>query len=89
MLCDGAGGMPRLLRYEKTAQHQKPAENVPRSIGHQGIVAHRLGDGLRWCPDPASPAGGLDLLAPHGNEQRVGDRRDAYGKTLERLLACT
>ena len=34
MLCDGAGGMPRLLPYEKTAQYQKPAESIPRSKGH-------------------------------------------------------
>ncbi|MHB8973810.1 MAG: Gfo/Idh/MocA family protein [Pirellulaceae bacterium] len=34
MLCDGAGGMPRLLPYEKTAEYQKPAESIPRSKGH-------------------------------------------------------
>ena len=34
MLCDGAGGMPRLLPYEKTAAYQKPAASIPRSKGH-------------------------------------------------------
>jgi predicted dehydrogenase len=34
MLCDGAGGMPRLLPYEKTAEYTKPAESIPRSKGH-------------------------------------------------------
>jgi predicted dehydrogenase len=34
MLCDGAGGMPRLLPYEKTAEYTKPAERIPRSKGH-------------------------------------------------------
>ncbi len=34
LLCDGAGGMPRLLPYEKTAEYQKPAESIPRSKGH-------------------------------------------------------
>jgi predicted dehydrogenase len=34
ILCDGAGGMPRLLPYEKTAEYKKPAESIPRSKGH-------------------------------------------------------
>ena len=34
MLCDGAGGMPRLLPLEKTGQYQKPAASLPRSNGH-------------------------------------------------------
>ncbi|NLY00668.1 MAG: Gfo/Idh/MocA family oxidoreductase [Rhodopirellula sp.] len=34
MLCDGAGGAPRLLPYEKTADYVKPAETIPRSKGH-------------------------------------------------------
>ncbi len=34
MLCDGAGGAPRLLPYEKTAEYVKPAEKIPRSKGH-------------------------------------------------------
>ena len=34
MLCDGAGGMPRLLPYEKTAEYKKPPERIPRSKGH-------------------------------------------------------
>jgi predicted dehydrogenase len=34
MLCDGAGGRPRLLPYAKTAEYAKPAESIPRSKGH-------------------------------------------------------
>ena len=34
MLCDGAGGPPRLLPYEKTPDYAKPAETIPRSKGH-------------------------------------------------------
>jgi predicted dehydrogenase len=34
MLCDGAGGAPRLLPYERTSQYVKPAEVIPRSKGH-------------------------------------------------------
>ncbi len=34
MLCDGAGGAPRLLPYERTAEYVKPAEKIPRSKGH-------------------------------------------------------
>jgi len=34
MLCDGAGGMPRLLPYERTADYTKPPETIPRSNGH-------------------------------------------------------
>ena len=34
MLCDGAGGMPRLLPYEKTSQYERPAQTIPRSKGH-------------------------------------------------------
>ncbi len=34
MLCDGAGGMPRLLPLERTGQYTKPAESIPRSAGH-------------------------------------------------------
>jgi len=34
MLCDGAGGMPRLLPYEKTSEYKKPLETIPRSQGH-------------------------------------------------------
>ena len=34
MLCDGAGGQPRLLPYEKTSSYQRPAESIPRSKGH-------------------------------------------------------
>jgi len=34
MLCDGAGGMPRLLPYEKTGQYERPAQTIPRSKGH-------------------------------------------------------
>ncbi len=34
MLCDGAGGMPRLLPLERTSQYTKPAESIPRSKGH-------------------------------------------------------
>ncbi|MHC4403466.1 MAG: Gfo/Idh/MocA family protein [Planctomycetota bacterium] len=34
MLCDGAGGSPRLLPYEKTPAYQRPAATLPRSKGH-------------------------------------------------------
>jgi predicted dehydrogenase len=34
MLCDGAGGPPRLLPYEKTPAYQRPPETLARSKGH-------------------------------------------------------
>ncbi len=34
MLCEGAGGPPRLLPLEKTRQYKKPREMLPRSKGH-------------------------------------------------------
>lgn len=34
MLCEGAGGSPRLLPLKKTREYQKPAETIPRSKGH-------------------------------------------------------
>ena len=34
MLCEGAGGPPRLLPLEKTRQYKKPRETLPRSKGH-------------------------------------------------------
>jgi len=34
LLCDGAGGAPRLLPYSRTADYKKPAESLPRSKGH-------------------------------------------------------
>ncbi len=34
MLCGGAGGAPRLLPYQRTAEYKKPAETIPRSKGH-------------------------------------------------------
>jgi predicted dehydrogenase len=34
MLCDGAGGAPRLLPYELTPEYEKPPETIPRSKGH-------------------------------------------------------
>jgi hypothetical protein len=49
MLCDGAGGRPRLLPYERTRDYQKPDATIPRSNGH-----HR--DWLDACKggEPAS-----------------------------------
>jgi predicted dehydrogenase len=34
LLCEGAGGPPRLLPYERTRDYQKPAATIPRSNGH-------------------------------------------------------
>jgi predicted dehydrogenase len=34
LLCEGAGGPPRLLPYEKTRDYQRPAATIPRSKGH-------------------------------------------------------
>ncbi|MBM3890712.1 MAG: Gfo/Idh/MocA family oxidoreductase [Verrucomicrobia bacterium] len=34
MLCEGAGGQPRLLPLEKMREYKKPAETLPRSKGH-------------------------------------------------------
>jgi predicted dehydrogenase len=34
MLCGGAGGAPRLLPFEKTAEYKKPSATLPRSKGH-------------------------------------------------------
>lgn len=34
MLCEGAGGPPRLLPYEKTRQYKKPPASIPRVKGH-------------------------------------------------------
>jgi predicted dehydrogenase len=34
MLCEGAGGPPRLLPYEKTREYQKPPASIARSKGH-------------------------------------------------------
>ena len=34
MLCEGAGGRPRLLPFEKTDEYKKPAPTLPRSKGH-------------------------------------------------------
>ena len=34
LLCEGAGGSPRLLPYERTRDYRKPAETIPRSKGH-------------------------------------------------------
>jgi predicted dehydrogenase len=34
ILCEGAGGPPRLLPYERTRDYQKPAATIPRSNGH-------------------------------------------------------
>ena len=34
MLCEGAGGQPRLLPFEKTDEYKKPAPTLPRSKGH-------------------------------------------------------
>lgn len=34
MLCDGAGGAPRLLPYEKTPEYERPPETLLRSKGH-------------------------------------------------------
>lgn len=34
MLCEGAGGPPRLLPIEKTRQYRKPPPKLPRSKGH-------------------------------------------------------
>ena len=50
MLCEGAGGSPRLLPLEKTRQYKKPPKTLPRSKGH-----HR--DWLDACKGgPASSA---------------------------------
>ncbi len=51
MLCDGAGGPPRLLPYEKTPDYAKPAETIPRSRGH-----HR-----DWLDANKGAAGQLEL----------------------------
>jgi predicted dehydrogenase len=34
MLCEGLGGPPRLLPYEKTRQYKRPPQAIPRSKGH-------------------------------------------------------
>ncbi len=34
MICEGAGGQPRLLPYERMREYKKPAETLPRSKGH-------------------------------------------------------
>ena len=34
MLCEEAGGTPRLLPYKKTAEYKKPAKTIPRVPGH-------------------------------------------------------
>jgi predicted dehydrogenase len=34
MLCEGAGGPPRLLPYQKTTQYKKPTATLARSKGH-------------------------------------------------------
>jgi predicted dehydrogenase len=34
MLCEGAGGPPRLLPLEKTRAYKKPPQSLPRSKGH-------------------------------------------------------
>jgi predicted dehydrogenase len=34
LLCEGAGGPPRLLPYEKTREYKRPAKTLPRSKGH-------------------------------------------------------
>jgi len=49
MLCEGAGGPPRLLPYEKTREYKKPAPSLARSKGH-----HR--DWLDACKGGAAPS---------------------------------
>lgn len=34
LLCEEAGGQPRLLPYKKTAEYKKPAKTIPRVKGH-------------------------------------------------------
>ena len=34
ILCEGAGGRPRLLPFEKTGEYKKPSATLPRSKGH-------------------------------------------------------
>jgi predicted dehydrogenase len=56
MLCDGAGGLPRLLPYEKTREYQKPAPTIPRSKGH-----HR--DWLDACKGGKPASGNFDYAS--------------------------
>ena len=51
MLCEGAGGPPRLLPLEKTRQYKKPRETLPRSKGHHRdwLLASKGGPAASAC----------------------------------------
>ena len=56
MLCEGAGGPPRLLPLEKTRQYKKPPATLPRSKGH-----HR--DWLDACKGGPAPSANFEYGA--------------------------
>lgn len=56
MLCEGAGGTPRLVPLEKTRDYKKPPETLPRSSGH-----HR--DWLDACKGGQAPSANFEYGA--------------------------
>jgi len=56
MLCEGAGGTPRLVPLEKTRDYKKPPESLTRSNGH-----HR--DWLDACKGGETPSANFEYGA--------------------------
>ncbi len=75
MLCEGAGGEPRLLPYEKTRDYRKPPETLPRSKGH-----HR--DWLDACKGGPQPSASFEYGAKLAELTLLGVLALRAGKKL-------